>query len=417
MTGSSAGSPNNCPTCGAPLSGPSSERCDYCGASLRSPAADLNRNLSSAMSASRKVWRRSWIYTGVVLGASLLVGVVGQFGTRQAVRRSSEASQPSSGNGARQPSAANQNKPKSHELSELLATLSPATGDPKVLFSTTPPGAIALLDAATSQQLWNATPASERVSPDAVVVIGERILVVTQSSVVALQIRDGSIEWQASLVADYSQFGNPAKVLSERLLVQLRDGTTQAFDINTGKTVWSVKQPPPSTQWRAAGDVLVDIRYNGKKRKKPLEVFVSDVATGQETHVFAPRCSTHSVIPANEPSLSVPALLSEDGSDLYLFYGFNRFCIDRWNLRSGKLVWQTNRNDGFVDSSPRELRFLMDDERIVYVGTDGVYQVRRRNGEVTKIVDREQNKLVPTYLKDNLLVLGAGFSYDQGGDG
>ncbi len=306
-----------------------------------------------------------------------------------------------------------EDRPKSHDLSELLATISPATGGTSVLFSTAPPGTVALLDATTSQQLWSATPASERITPDALAVVGQRIFVVTQTSLVALHLRDGSIDWQASLVADYSQSGNPVKVLADRLLVRLRDGTTQAFDLNTGRTVWTVKQPPPSTQLRAAGNVRVDIRHNDKKRRKPLEVFVSDVATGQERHVFAPRCSTHSIIPANEPRPSGPALLSEDGNDLYLFYGFNRFCIDHWDLRSGKLVWQTNRDKGFVDMSVRDLRILMDDGRIVYVGTDGVYQIRRRDGEVAKIVDREQNKLVPTYLKDNLLVLAATASWDS----
>lgn len=54
----------------------------------------------------------------------------------------------------------------------------------------------------------------------------------------------------------------------------------------------------------------------------------------------------------------------------------------------------------------------MDDERIVYAAADGIYQIRRRDGELAKIVDLEQNTLIPTYLKGNLLVLAATASWD-----
>jgi outer membrane protein assembly factor BamB len=402
-----ARSANNCPQCGAPLSGPSSERCDYCGASLRSAAAEHDRNLAGAMASSRSIWRKSWIFTGLIVGASLVVGLVGQLTTRKAVRRASEATQSFPDQGSKRPPAPSEGQPPSHDLSELLAILPSGPDGPRLLFSTTSPGAVTLLEAATARPLWRATPATARVPPDAVALHGERILVVTESKVVALQVRDGSIAWQASLVADYAPFGNPAKVLADRLLVQLRDGTTQAIDIGSGKTVGAVRQIPPPQRLLAAGKVRVDIRYNDQKRGKPLEVFVSDVATGNELRVFAPRCATHSIIPANQPGPSAPVLLSDDGNDLYLFYGFNRFCIDRWDLRSGTRVWQVNRDKGFLETSARETRLLADDERIVYVGTDGVYQVRRRDGEVVKLVGSEQSKLVPTYLANNLLVLAA----------
>jgi len=404
------GSTNNCPKCGAPLADSAGERCDYCGARLRWQTAESDRELANASASSRKGLRWTWIYTGVAIAVSLIAVRIGQFQTNRAVQLATQAGQ-STGSDTSKRSGGSDKKLTSHDLSEVLTTITQAGGATKVLFSSSPTGSLALLDAATGTQLWKVTPASETLTGDAIAVAGDRIFVASPSTVVALQVRDGSTEWQASPVADYSHFGSPIKVLGDRLLLQLRDGTTQAFDVNTGKTLWTVKQTPPPHRLVAAGSARVDIRYNSDKRKKPLEVFVSDVATGQDRHILAPRCSTHSIIPANEPGPWAPALLGED-NDLYLFYGINRFCIDRWDLRTGKLVWQTNRDKGFVSSSPGQQRFLMDDERIVYAAADGIYQIRRRDGDLAKILDNEQNVLAPAYLKGNLLVLAATASWD-----
>lgn len=100
---------------------------------------------------------------------------------------------------------------------------------------------------------------------------------------------------------------------------------------------------------------------------------------------------------------------------MYLFYGFNRACIDRWDLRSGKLVWQSNRSDDGARTMgmARDRPFLMDQDRIVYAGARGIYSVRRKSGELSKVLDYGENHVHPTLLDGNLLIVSATPSGDS----
>jgi|GEM_PF-3804408 len=384
------------------------ERCEYCGASLRSAAVAARKAARNMEVASRKAWWRSWIYLAGIVGVSALMAILSHRNTRHALLRAAKPA-PSGNLGSATATLA-----KNVPLSLLWRLTSVAQPDGKlgVLFAASgePAHALVLLDAATGAVRWNLSPFSAYVRKEHVALLGDKLLVVDQARLMAYATHDGSMDWRASLMADVMEYGESLLVSGVRVAVLLRDGTTQVFDVNTGKTVWSHKQTPPPSHLTGAGDVLIEFQRVEKKRGYSEEIAIVEIASGEVRHRLRPHCSSHSIMPVQVPGHTSPLLLSPDGQELYLFYGDFRFCAERWNLGSGKMAWQLNHADR--DERGRaegfEVPFLLGDDLIVYPARDrGVYAFKRSTGELRKLLTDPEYNLAPAFSRGNLLVVSA----------
>jgi outer membrane protein assembly factor BamB len=406
-------SPNGCPVCGAPLPSGTVENCQYCGAAVNPSLTAAKAAARTVDTVGKKAWRRAIIYTVVILGFSGAMAVMNQMTVSKNVEKA-EALGRSIAEKAKQgatPAKAPQRERLS--VSDILAHVPKADGGGGVLVSTNSDSLI-LLDAGTGKPRWKNTTLGGSVKPRQVLLSKERAFIALENRVVALDLRTGDMAWQGSLMADYTSYADGMRLFGDRLAVLSQDGTTQVFDTGTGQTVWSRKVAPPPSRLLGGGKYLVEFGRNGKKRARDAELAVFDLSTGEAVRRFEPRCSTHSIIPPDEPSASSPVLFSEDGEDLYLFYGTFRTCAERWNLRSGKRAWQLNSKQGV--GAPRRgsegPHFLMGADRIVYLGNKAVYSLDRKRGELRTVLADPEQHLVPTYLQGNLLLVAANATWD-----
>lgn len=408
MSRSENRSSSNCPSCGAPIASAKSERCAYCGALLDATAASAS--VSANNGAIPRAWRRAWVYLAVVLGFSGFMAFRAQRNVERAIQRSeSNSASASSGRATTQR--------VSHSLSELLATI-PQTGGGLAAFFSATPGhdhVLTWVDATTSTVRWTSPSFSHSIGQNQVAVSDDHAYVVDESRLVALQLKDGAVAWEASLVADFMTYSDGFRLVGDQLVVLERDGTTQVFDRRTGKTLWSEKHDSPSRGLLVAGHHVVELLNVAKKRGREAEVHVLDLVTGEITQRLRPRCSTHSIIPANEPSVFSHLLLSQDGEELYLFYGINRACAERWNLRDGTMAWQVNRNSGLLSITQSSSPILLDADVILYPGDRTVYAIRRKDGQFHEVITSPDNHLLPKFVRGDLAIIAATPTWDRSG--
>lgn len=294
-------SSNNCPTCGAPLSSGWSERCEYCGAATNPQVTAAKVAANAVENVTKKAWRRSIAFTVGMLLFSGLAALIGQLGTRRAVRK---AEQPLAALSRTTPPAST--TPKSVvplSLSQTLGEVSFGESNRAVLFASSraPDYPLVLLNPLTGKVLWKSPPFGKTVDRNQVIVGKDQLFVADENTLVALRARDGGEVWRTSLMADYKRYSEGLLLSDKSLAVLLQDGTTQAFDPATGKTLWALKQTPPPNRVLGAGKFLLRFGNAGKKRARDAEIVVIDSASGAVVQRLEPRCPTHSIIPPDEP--------------------------------------------------------------------------------------------------------------------
>ncbi len=403
-----------CSSCGAHLDS-ASQRCAYCGATINAPEAAARSMAERAETTSQNQWRKSWTYTGLFVAISLGLASAQQWQARRRVQPRADDSIRRAG--AVAPTAARQDI----RLSSMLALIAEPDGRSSALFLGSTGGTaseypLVLLDLASGARRWKSLPYDNLLHEGDVVRIGDKIIVVDHLRVTAIALSDGGVLWQASLLVEAEGGRDGLRVAGQHIAVLLRDGTTQVLDLASGRTVWAHKATPPPRELVGAGDLLLQFGNVGRGRRARREIEVVDITTGALVHGLVPRCSTHSIIPANEPSPGEPLLLSPDGHELYLFYGINRACVERWNLRTGELVWQINRQADKTQLGKLrgDTRLLLSEDRIFYTAADeAVYGIDRATGELRQVVGDHDSHLVPELRQDNLLLVSATPAWEQ----
>ena len=416
MASSGSRADSHCSACGAPIPSVESERCKYCGAPVNTKVAVAKAAARHAENATKKAWRYSWIYIAVFVGISVVMGLRAQCKVQDAMNGAAQ------GGGPQMPSAATEKgrkRPRKSEgekerlyLHTLLATHPEPDGTQSILATSgsTPNVAIYLIDAATGKVRWKNAPWRTYLNRKQIVLSGDKLFVVDQERLVALNVKDGAILWQASLVADYASYTEGFRVSGDRIAVLVRDGSTQCFDANTGQTVWTHKQTPPPNKLPGAGNRLLEFRRVPSGRRKTTEIAVVDMETGDVRQRLRPRCSTHSIIPPDSPDIHSSMLFAGDGQELYLFYGTFRFCAERWNLTAGAMAWQTNQakqgQRGREEAG--EIPFVVGEDEIFYPAEDkAVYAIRRSTGQLRRLIADPDNLLAPVLQQGKLVVVAA----------
>jgi outer membrane protein assembly factor BamB len=404
----------NCPACGAPIASVESERCEYCGAAINTHVAAAKVAVKQVSTATRKAWRMTWLYVAVFLGFSAFMALRTQRNVEQAVQKASGSATPARPGAAASRGAARE----SLQLQELLFALPSADGKPALLFSSSrsPDHALYLLDPETRAVRWKSAPWSGSLGKGQVRLLGDKVIVADQTRLVALAASDGTLAWQASLVADYQPYTEGLLASGDRIAVLARDGTTQAFEASSGSTVWARKASPPPNRLHGAGGSLLEFRRVEQGRRVTDEIAVVDLGSGEVRHSLRPRCSTHSVIPAEQPSRSATLLIGPEGDEVYIFYGTFRYCAERWNLKTGAMAWQLNHaNRGEQATSVAgKHTYLLGDEHIFYPAEDkALYALRRSTGELRKLQGDAETSLSPLLVQGNLLVATAVPSWES----
>jgi outer membrane protein assembly factor BamB len=263
------------------------------------------------------------------------------------------------------------------------------------------------IDGGSRTVSWRSQPLSKDVHQGLLVVDVDMAYLTDQEKLVAIRLSDGSVAWQADLVAEpVGACADCLRLVKDHVVVLQKDGSLQGFDTGSGQRSWSISLNDPPRQLPVVDGQLLLFQSAEQNRKL---ISLIDPATGKETRSFEPTCERESP-PGEEQIDSYSTLLFEpDGKTMYALYGFFSHCAQRWDLTSGKLVWET------VFEMDLPMRWD-EDERPLLVGdtiffnndssTDGgLWALDTSNGEVRTVITKPKYRFVPVAARDNIVIV------------
>jgi outer membrane protein assembly factor BamB len=192
-------------------------------------------------------------------------------------------------------------------------------------------------------------------------------------------------------------------VANGRVLTSNLDQSVQAYDAFTGTLVWSRRLSGYDYSLRLVGGSLVLFDYLGDDYTYSL-VFL-DPTDGSQQRAITPIC------PANEfapDSLKPNAGLFFDEAEnaIYLVYDSSPGCLQRLDLASGQVVWQTF-GEGWYSFSPNGFTGLLTDTRVYFANGNELLAVDKADGTLTTLLADEDYEFVPLAMMDDALLVRA----------
>ena len=399
---------SNCPGCGAPaddgIAGPAGGlRCAYCGAVLRRPGpAPPTMALPRVPPTRPTPAKRVLIIYAAVVGAAVVFGAIMNLrvGRRAGVRQVLQSI----------PSMQNLGVPaNSTRVGELLAVF-PNGGSTDALVALDGDGhAVGLFDGRKHTLRWRAGAFSKAPGPTAVTFDSQRVVVVEDSRVTALSLKDGASLWQASLLTELNAgCSDCLRALKERVVALQKDGTLQAFDAATGQVVWSLKlESQPRRLFAVGGHLIVERIVQGRKAQADIDVV--DPADGSTIRTMRPSCINSAFHRPERPNDGTPLLFDEAGQSMYTIFGFFSYCAQAWDVATGQRRWNTYVPEwNTTGHAVLGARALMFDDR-----DDGVTALDLATGKPRRLAADKEYTIRPLYGQGDEVVVKAAPHWDS----
>jgi outer membrane protein assembly factor BamB len=266
---------------------------------------------------------------------------------------------------------------------------------------------------------WSGQPLSKEGGRAATLVANAgMIYVVDQASVIAYNVDAGAVVWQSSLANALNESCREKclRLLGDHLVTLARDGTLQSFDARTGKPAWSKRLNDTAAQLLAAGDkpLVVD-----KREDSPAGVSVTlyDPASGAAVRRLAPACQTG--FGFGGPIIADTFLTGADGQSLFIVSTWVSGCVQRWDLGTGKLAWETDIEDGagWPNSFAQISTALSEDGAAVYVANTqssagALFALDARSGKYRKLLADQRYGLTVQAAQPGAVILSAVPDFD-----
>lgn len=232
------------------------------------------------------------------------------------------------------------------------------------------------------------------------------IYVVSETNLFAINRSDGATAWQASVVdLVYShictdclqQIGNSVVALSQ-------DGTLQAFNADTGQLLWSTLLNEQPRQLVAVNG-LVGV-FDRESDDAEVDIFLFNPADGTLAHQLQPRCPNESFPSSPQaPGIYMPMYAADGGKTLYVLAGFfEPGCVQRWDMTTQTMVWQTTIPVGMIRHSGDD---LMTDTSLYFSNSDALIAVNKADGTVRELISEPDYALTPLGEQAGLLLVNA----------
>jgi outer membrane protein assembly factor BamB/ribosomal protein L7/L12 len=260
---------------------------------------------------------------------------------------------------------------------------------------------VGMLDADSGKLRWQSDPLSGDGYVDAIAQAGGLVYAASLADLLAYQAGDGSLAWHA-VMPDRLNYGDASLLVTGgRVLAITLDQSIQAYDAATGTLVWTRRLSGYDRTLRMVGSSLVVYDYIGEDYTYSL-VFL-DPTDGREQRVITPAC------PYDEYSSATldpdSGLLYDDGENaLYLVFDSSPGCIQRLDLASGQISWQTLDEDWYTFSSDGFNGLLMDD-RLYFSTGDQILAVDKTTGLLQTLLADEDNELLPLAVSADTLIV------------
>jgi outer membrane protein assembly factor BamB len=190
-------------------------------------------------------------------------------------------------------------------------------------------------------------------------------------------------------------------VSGNRVIVLTRDYTLQAFDSATGEAVWSRRLAGYTTDFWIAGDELLVIDQEAGEEYSLLQLNLSN---GNVYRKITPECVGESGFSPGHLSSSSTVVPDPDSAgSVYLLYGFNPACIDRWDLASGKRLWQSVDEKGYSPSN--DYSILLASGTLYFAGDNSLWATDTTSGQTRLVAQVQDYEPVPLALSGRRLIV------------
>lgn len=193
-------------------------------------------------------------------------------------------------------------------------------------------------DPAKRDETWRGSLLGEKYYNIPTIADDERIYLVNEATLMALDRATGKLVWQSSL-ANNIQTGCAGEngclqVTGDQIVALSRDGTIQSFHGATGAPTWSRRMNSQPRSFLVNQDqVLVVDMDEGNNA----QVFVIKASTGDLLFDFQPACNF--TVITMRPHASDKFIVTPNGESLLIISSGTYACAWRYSLTDGSLVW------------------------------------------------------------------------------
>ncbi|KAF0109115.1 MAG: hypothetical protein FD146_159 [Anaerolineaceae bacterium] len=261
---------------------------------------------------------------------------------------------------------------------------------------------VGLVDGENGKLRWRSDPLPGDYV-DGIAADGSLIFVASGADLLAFRAADGSLAWQAAM-PDRLNYGEANMLVADgRVLTSNLDQSVQAYDAATGALVWSRRLSGYDHTLRLEGGSLVLFDYLGGDYTYSL-LFL-DPADGSQQRTITPICPANEFAPDSlKPNAGL--YFDEAGSAIYLVYDSSPGCIQRLDLASGQVVWQTF-GEGWYSFSPNGFTGLLTDTHIYFANGNELLAVDKSSGTLYTLLADEDYGFVPLAVSGDVLLVRA----------
>jgi outer membrane protein assembly factor BamB/ribosomal protein L7/L12 len=250
---------------------------------------------------------------------------------------------------------------------------------------------------------WKAAPLAGDGYVDALAASPDLVYAASGTDLLAYHKSDGSLAWQAQM-PDKLNYGDSTLLITDgRVITNNVDQSIQAYDAETGSLVWSRQMAAYDRALRLMGNSLVVVDYPNSDYNYGL-VFL-DPATGEQQNVLTPTC-THNDYSYNALGTNSDLAYDPAGNVLYLVSDASYACLERIDLVSGQVVWQTTRDESFSFASDG-FQSLMTDSTLYFSNGNDILAVNKSTGEMKVLLTNPDYDLLPLAVADDKLIVRA----------
>lgn len=257
------------------------------------------------------------------------------------------------------------------------------------------------VSSASPKLLWQSDKLEKETYDAPILADDGLVFTVSKTRLLAIRRTDGSTAWEAKLEDEVSLNLCYAcvQLADGRLFVLSNDGTLEAFDAATGKSLWSFSADEDSPRGLYVLNGQPAFMDREKDGYGVLRVFAP--ATG-DARRLQPKCD----LPDQRYSYAdwtTRLHVSADGAAFYFFSDWTEPCAQKWDSRTLQPVWQVPVPNAFslADNSP----VLMTDDALYLALDQTILRFDAATGAVTTLVEDDDYRFATLATEDDALLV------------
>ncbi len=250
---------------------------------------------------------------------------------------------------------------------------------------------------------WQAEPLPGDGFADHIVTDGNLVYAASEMDLFAYHASDGSLAWQVEMPDRLEYEENSLALTAGRVVTITLDRSLQAYDAQTGQLAWSRLLSGYDRQIRLMNDQIVVMDYLGDDYTYSL-VFLKPL-DGREESLMTPTCQIREY--SSETLDTYSGILYDPGQNsLYLFYGTFNGCIQRIDVSTGEVSWQTPVEDGF-SFTPYGFNGILTNSAIYFQSGSQLLAVDKVSGTVRTLLSNDDYEFMPLAVSGDTLIARA----------